>query len=64
MMLHFGYFDDVNIDPDTISVRDIEAAQVRYSDWLFNIGFNIGFIIDFLQILVLIWFNLVLLFGS
>ena len=31
-MLHFGYFDDINIAPDTISVRDIEDAQVRYSE--------------------------------
>lgn len=31
-MLHFGYFDDVNIEPDTISVRDIENAQLRYSE--------------------------------
>lgn len=31
-MLHFGYFDDINKEPDTISLRDVEEAQIRYSE--------------------------------
>lgn len=31
-MLHFGYFDDINKEADTISIRDIEQAQIRYSE--------------------------------
>lgn len=31
-MLHFGYFDDINVEPDCISIRDIENAQIRYAE--------------------------------
>jgi cyclopropane fatty-acyl-phospholipid synthase-like methyltransferase len=31
-MLHYGYFDDINIDPETISLKAIEDAQIKYSD--------------------------------
>lgn len=52
-MLHFGYFDDINIEPDTISVRNIEDAQVRYSEvmieqinnkeeWVLDVGCGMG----------------------
>ena len=29
-MLHYGYFDDINISPDSISIKDLENAQMRY----------------------------------
>ena len=29
-MLHYGYFDDINIEPDSISIRDLEIAQMNY----------------------------------
>ena len=28
-MLHWGYFEDINITPDAISVRDVEEAQMK-----------------------------------
>lgn len=31
-MLHFGYFDDINKEPETISIKDVEDAQIRYSE--------------------------------
>lgn len=31
-MLHYGYFDDPDIDPETISIRDVENAQKRYAE--------------------------------
>lgn len=31
-MLHFGYFDDTDVAPDTISLKQIEEAQVRYAE--------------------------------
>lgn len=31
-MLHYGYFDDPDIDPDSISFRDLERAQIRYAE--------------------------------
>ena len=31
-MLHYGYFDDINIKPDSISIRDLEIAQMNYVD--------------------------------
>lgn len=30
-MLHYGYFEDTTIEPDTISVRDVEDAQMKYA---------------------------------
>lgn len=33
-MLHYGYFDDPNVVPDTISIADVERAQVRYAEVL------------------------------
>ena len=29
-MLHYGYFDDININADSISIKDLENAQMRY----------------------------------
>ena len=29
-MLHYGYFDDININSDSISIKDLEDAQMRY----------------------------------
>ena len=29
-MLHYGYFDDIHIHPDTISIKDLENAQMKY----------------------------------
>jgi len=29
-MLHYGYFDDINIQDDDISLKDLEKAQMRY----------------------------------
>lgn len=29
-MLHYGYFDDPNVDPESISIKDVENAQMRY----------------------------------
>ena len=31
-MLHYGYFDDINIKSDSISIKDLENAQMRYVD--------------------------------
>ncbi|MBN8701629.1 MAG: class I SAM-dependent methyltransferase [Bacteroidetes bacterium] len=30
-MLHYGYFEDVTIAPDTISIRKVEEAQIKYA---------------------------------
>jgi SAM-dependent methyltransferase len=30
-MLHYGYFEDTNIEVDTISLKTIEEAQINYS---------------------------------
>jgi SAM-dependent methyltransferase len=35
-MLHYGYFD-VNIEPDTISLRQVEDAQVRYAQEIIDL---------------------------
>ena len=29
-MLHYGYFEDVNIQDDDISLKDLEKSQMRY----------------------------------
>ena len=29
-MLHYGYFEDINIDSEAISIKDLENAQMRY----------------------------------
>ena len=29
-MLHYGYFEDVDVDPETISIKDLENAQMKY----------------------------------
>jgi len=29
-MLHYGYFEDINIDSDSISIKDLENAQMTY----------------------------------
>ena len=31
-MLHYGYFNDINIQPDSISIKDLEIAQMNYVD--------------------------------
>lgn len=31
-MLHYGYFEDVNIEPDTISIKQVEDAQLKYAE--------------------------------
>jgi 2-polyprenyl-3-methyl-5-hydroxy-6-metoxy-1,4-benzoquinol methylase len=35
-MLHFGYFDDIDIRAEKISIRDLEIAQIRYTDLFFE----------------------------
>lgn len=30
-MLHYGYFEDITIAPDTISIRSVEDAQLKYA---------------------------------
>lgn len=35
-MLHYGYFDDINTAPETISFKQIEEAQVRYAENIIN----------------------------
>ena len=45
-MLHWGYFEDINIAPDAISVKDVEEAQMKYAE-------NIMHLIDDKQGLVL-----------
>jgi cyclopropane fatty-acyl-phospholipid synthase-like methyltransferase len=30
-MLHYGYFEDPDIEPDSISIRALEEAQIKYS---------------------------------
>ena len=29
-MLHYGYFDNIDLNPDSISIKDLEKAQMRY----------------------------------
>lgn len=31
-MLHYGYFEDINIGPETISIKQLEDAQIKYSE--------------------------------
>lgn len=31
-MLHYGYFEDPDIDPNSISLKDLEDAQIKYID--------------------------------
>ncbi len=31
-MLHYGYFEDTKIEPDCISIHDLENAQMKYVD--------------------------------
>lgn len=31
-MLHYGYFDDVDVKPETISFKQVEDAQVKYAE--------------------------------
>jgi len=31
-MLHYGYFDNIDIEPDSISIKDLENAQMKYID--------------------------------
>tara|TARA_Y100001970_G_C14215701_1_gene849521 strand:+ start:1288 stop:2175 length:888 start_codon:yes stop_codon:yes gene_type:complete len=33
-MLHYGYFEDFNIEPDSISIKDLENAQMKYVEIL------------------------------
>ena len=30
-MLHYGYFDEIDIDPEKISIHDMEVAQIKYA---------------------------------
>jgi len=30
-MLHYGYFEDTSVEPDRISIKDFEDAQIRYA---------------------------------
>ena len=38
-MLHYGYFDDPDVDPETISIKDVENAQKRYAEVIGERGF-------------------------
>lgn len=31
-MLHYGYFEDVNTQPETISIKQVEDAQIKYAE--------------------------------
>jgi len=31
-MLHYGYFEDVNIEPEAISIKQVEDAQIKYAE--------------------------------
>ena len=31
-MLHYGYFEDPDINPNSISLKDLENAQIKYVD--------------------------------
>ena len=31
-MLHYGYFEDINIKPETISFKQFEEAQIKYAE--------------------------------
>jgi cyclopropane fatty-acyl-phospholipid synthase-like methyltransferase len=31
-MLHYGYFEDVSVQPETISLKQVEDAQVKYAN--------------------------------
>ena len=33
-MLHYGYFDNPDVEPDSISIKDLENAQMRYVEIL------------------------------
>ncbi len=35
-MLHYGYFDDINIESKDISLNDLEKAQMRYVEKIMN----------------------------
>jgi len=35
-MLHYGYFDDVNVETETISIRQFEDAQIKYVSNIIN----------------------------
>lgn len=46
-MLHYGYFDDIHIASDTISVKQIEDAQIKYAENIINqISNKDGLILD------------------
>jgi cyclopropane fatty-acyl-phospholipid synthase-like methyltransferase len=46
-MLHWGYFEDINIAPDAISVRDVEEAQMKYAENIMHlIGDKQGLVLD------------------
>jgi len=36
-MLHYGYFDDIHIEPDRLSFHDVESAQIRYAEKLISL---------------------------
>jgi len=31
-MLHYGYFEDVTIEPEAISIKQVEEAQIKYAE--------------------------------
>ncbi|HEY5590952.1 MAG TPA: class I SAM-dependent methyltransferase [Paludibacter sp.] len=31
-MLHYGYFEDINTEPETISIKQVEDAQIKYAE--------------------------------
>ncbi len=31
-MLHYGYFEDININPENISIKQLEMAQILYAE--------------------------------
>ncbi|MBI3142806.1 MAG: methyltransferase domain-containing protein [Bacteroidetes bacterium] len=35
-MLHYGYFENTTIDPLSLSIRDVENAQVRYAELIIS----------------------------
>jgi len=35
-MLHYGYFEDINIDVESISIKDLEIAQMNYIDLIID----------------------------
>ncbi len=46
-MLHYGYFEDINLTADCISIKQIEDAQNKYAQNIIDLIFDIqGYVLD------------------